>query len=296
MTPSCPLLNCLSSCSFSVQFNSPSIFFCSCFCMFACLCMHLYKCLCVCSLSAEANLCGHQAPSKVNMQFILLPSWPLCPPHVRRHISCWPPPTTSKLGWLRACRTPVPSCSRDVVYDLCPWVMSLALCGGSLVSCRNSFVSLCSYTRCCLVAQARTAGQHPESSHSSQDGSPVQQSDRQNHAEASSVQQEVKPDEVQANAGEQGVSLTDRQDSLSSRRPKTPRSEIRISLEGATDPAPSPNARSRKIRKGSRSAFISPSHVQPFMCTHHAKHVAWTDSARACFLGSQSMVLTESCV
>ena len=52
-------------------------------------------------------------------------------------------------------------------------------------------------------------------------------------------------------SGEGG--LTDRQDSLSSRRPKTPRSELRTSLEiNKGDPVPSPNARSRKMRKSAR--------------------------------------------
>lgn len=50
--------------------------------------------------------------------------------------------------------------------------------------------------------------------------------------------------------GSDEVALSERQGSLSSRRPKTPRSELGISIEGLrTDPAPSPNARSRKMRK-----------------------------------------------
>ena len=40
--------------------------------------------------------------------------------------------------------------------------------------------------------------------------------------------------------------VEDRQGSLSSRRPKTPR------CDGGLSPGPSPNARSRKIRKGAR--------------------------------------------
>lgn len=40
--------------------------------------------------------------------------------------------------------------------------------------------------------------------------------------------------------------VEDRQGSLSSRRPKTPR------CNGGLSPGPSPNARSRKIRKGAR--------------------------------------------
>lgn len=40
--------------------------------------------------------------------------------------------------------------------------------------------------------------------------------------------------------------VDDRQGSLSSRRPKTPR------CDGGPSPGPSPNARSRKIRKGPR--------------------------------------------
>ena len=40
--------------------------------------------------------------------------------------------------------------------------------------------------------------------------------------------------------------VEERQGSLSSRRPKTPR------CEGGHSPGPSPNARSRKIRKGPR--------------------------------------------
>ena len=42
------------------------------------------------------------------------------------------------------------------------------------------------------------------------------------------------------------LEVDDRQGSLSSRRPKTPR------CEGGHSPGPSPNARSRKIRKGQR--------------------------------------------
>ena len=41
-----------------------------------------------------------------------------------------------------------------------------------------------------------------------------------------------------------------RQGSLSSRRPKTPR------CEGGQSPAPSPNARSRKMRKGSQDEAL----------------------------------------
>lgn len=46
--------------------------------------------------------------------------------------------------------------------------------------------------------------------------------------------------------GDASEEVEDRQGSLSSRRPKTPR------CDGVLSPGPSPNARSRKIRKGAR--------------------------------------------
>lgn len=46
--------------------------------------------------------------------------------------------------------------------------------------------------------------------------------------------------------GDTSNEVEDRQGSLSSRRPKTPR------CDGGLSPGPSPNARSRKIRKGVR--------------------------------------------
>ena len=46
--------------------------------------------------------------------------------------------------------------------------------------------------------------------------------------------------------GDANEEVEDRQGSLSSRRPKTPR------CDGGLSPGPSPNARSRKMRKGAR--------------------------------------------
>ena len=59
-------------------------------------------------------------------------------------------------------------------------------------------------------------------------------------AEAQQAAQELDPTDV----------VDSRQGSLSSRRPKTPR------CEGGQSPAPSPNARSRKMRKGSQDEAL----------------------------------------
>lgn len=65
--------------------------------------------------------------------------------------------------------------------------------------------------------------------------------------------------------------VEDWQGSLSSRRPKTPR------CDGGCSPGPSPNARSRKIRKGARDkdgeegqVLILPCSMSGWMCSCRA--------------------------
>lgn len=121
-------------------------------------------------------------------------------------------------------------------------------------------------TRCCLQAQAAAnqttvedsnlaRGQYTTNQQSGLAGEDI--SHPANRQDATDEQSDLAEEEPNlatrtGGVGSGEVSLTDRQGSLSSRRPKTPRSELRTSLEGFGDPAPSPNARSRKMRKGAR--------------------------------------------